>query len=143
MFRNAKSPAVCLTVTHVDGIVLARSLFHSSMNYRSVVVFGNAVKVEDPDEVMAGLRAITDSIVPERWDDARGPNEVELKQTDVFKLDIADCSAKVRTGPPGDDEEDYDLDVWAGVVPLSQVAGDLIPDPRLKAGVSAPDYLVR
>jgi hypothetical protein len=112
------------------------------MNYRSAVIFGNAEKIEDPDEIMIGLKAVTDNIMPGRWDDARGPNEVELKQTDVFKLAIADCSAKVRTGPPGDDEEDYDLDVWAGVKPLTQVAGDLIPDHRLKAGVPVPDYVV-
>jgi len=141
MFRNAESSAVCLTVTHVDGIVLARSLFHHSMNYRSVVVLGNAEKIEDPDEMMLGLKAVTDNIVPGRWDDARGPNDDELRQTDVFKLEIANCSAKVRTGPPGDDEEDYDLDIWAGVMPLSQVAGELIPDPRLKAGVDVPEYL--
>jgi nitroimidazol reductase NimA-like FMN-containing flavoprotein (pyridoxamine 5'-phosphate oxidase superfamily) len=141
MFRNAESPAVCLTVTHVDGIVLARSLFHHSMNYRSVVVLGNAEKIKDPDEMMLGLKAVTDNIVPGRWDDARGPNDDELRQTDVFKLEIANCSAKVRTGPPGDDEEDYDLDIWAGVMPLSQVAGELIPDPRLKAGVDVPEYL--
>ncbi|NQW19088.1 MAG: pyridoxamine 5'-phosphate oxidase family protein [Chloroflexi bacterium] len=141
MFRNTKSPAVCLTVTHVDGIVLARSLLHHSMNYRSAVVFGNAEKVEDPEEILVGLKTVTDNIVPGRWDDARGPNEADLKQTDVFKLEIADCSAKVRTGPPGDDEEDYELDIWAGVLPLSRVPGDLIPDPRLKDGVEVPDYL--
>jgi len=111
------------------------------MNYRSAVVFGNAEKVEDPEEILVGLKTVTDNIVPGRWDDARGPNEADLKQTDVFKLEIADCSAKVRTGPPGDDEEDYELDIWAGVLPLSRVPGDLIPDPRLKDGVEVPDYL--
>ena len=117
---------VCLTATLVDGLVLARSAFHHSMNYRSVVVFGTAVSVEG-DEKVHGLRCITEHVAPGRWDEARRPNDNELKVTKVLRLDIADASVKARTGDPIDDADDLDLPVWAGVVPCSLVFGDPIP----------------
>jgi hypothetical protein len=114
---------VCLTVTLLDGLVLARSAFHHSMNYRSVVVFGRATLVDDPAEKLATLRALSEHMIPGRWDDVREPNEQEMKQTTVLSLPLTEASAKVRTGPPLDDVEDYDLPVWAGVIPLRMVAG--------------------
>ena len=131
----------CVSVTHVDGIVLARSLFHHSMNYRSVVVFGIPEEVTDVTEKMSALKVVSENIVPGRWDDARKPNTSEFTQTIVLKFSLDEASAKVRTGPPGDDEEDYELDVWAGVLPLTQVAGELEADPRLRDGISVPGYL--
>jgi len=136
-----KDIQACVTVTHVDGIVLARSLFHHSMNYRSVVVFGVAEEVTDVVEKMSALEVISENIVPGRWDDARKPNTSEFTQTIVLKMSLDEASAKVRTGPPGDEEEDYAMDVWAGVLPLRQVSGELVADPRLSAGISIPDYL--
>jgi hypothetical protein len=131
----------CVTVMHVEGIVLARSLFHHSMNYRSVVVFGVAEEVIDVVEKMSALEVISENVVPGRWDEARKPNTSEFTQTMVLKFSLDEASAKIRTGPPGDDEEDYALDVWAGVLPLRQVAGKLEPDPRLNDGISVPGYL--
>jgi nitroimidazol reductase NimA-like FMN-containing flavoprotein (pyridoxamine 5'-phosphate oxidase superfamily) len=110
---------VCVTVTLVDGLVLARSAFHHSMNYRSVVVLGRARVVDEPLEKMEALRALTDHIVPERWEQVRPPNESEMKATMVLALPLVEASAKVRTGPPIDDEEDYLLPIWAGVLPLT------------------------
>src|SRR5947207_608035 len=107
---------VCVTVTLIDGLVLARSAFHHSINYRSVVVFGNAKAVDDLDEKSAALHAFTDHVVPERWEEIRWPNESELRATLVLKLSLVEVSAKVRTGPPLDDDEDYSLPVWAGVI---------------------------
>jgi nitroimidazol reductase NimA-like FMN-containing flavoprotein (pyridoxamine 5'-phosphate oxidase superfamily) len=126
----------CLTVTHVDGLVLARSVFHHSINYRSVVVLGRCRPVEGVHEREAALHAFTERLVPGRWDEVRPPSAKELKATRVLALDLDECSAKVRTGPPGDDEEDYALPVWAGVVPLTTVAGTLLPDPRLADGIA-------
>jgi hypothetical protein len=131
---------VCVNVTLVDGLVLARSVFHHSMNYRSVVVFGKASAVEDADEKMKALEAISEHLIPGRWKDARKPNEQEFKATRVVCLPITEASAKVRSGPPIDDEEDYDLPVWAGVVPLQLTASEPINDPRLKADVATPEY---
>jgi hypothetical protein len=128
---------VCVTVTLIDGFVLARSAFHHSMNYRSVVVLGRARPVTDREEKLAALRAITNHIVPGRWEEARPPTEQELKATSVLALPLEEVSAKVRTGGPIDDDEDYALPVWAGVVPLRQQFGDLIPDERLLEGVQA------
>jgi nitroimidazol reductase NimA-like FMN-containing flavoprotein (pyridoxamine 5'-phosphate oxidase superfamily) len=128
---------VCVTVTLVDGFVLARSAFHHSMNYRSVVVLGRASLVADREEKLAALRAITNHIVPGRWEEARQPAEQELKATSVLALPLEEVSAKVRTGGPIDDEEDYALPVWAGVVPLRQQLGDPIPDERLLPGIEA------
>ena len=130
---------VCVTVTLVDGLVLARSAFHHSMNYRSVVVLGQARVVSDPEEKMAALSQFTNHIVPGRWDEVRPPNEQELKSTTVLALPLDEVSAKVRTGPPIDDEEDYALPVWAGVVPIRPEIGEPAPDARLLPGVPAVD----
>ena len=131
---------VCLTVTLIDGLVLARSAFHHSMNYRSVVVFGRATTIEDPVEKTAALFALSEHMIPSRWADVRKPNQRELEQTTVLSLPITEASAKVRTGPPLDDDEDYALDVWAGVIPLKLVAESPIADSRLPKQIEAPDY---
>ena len=133
---------VCVTVTLLDGLVLARSAFHHSMNYRSVVVFGRASVVDDRAAKLAALRAFSEHVIPGRWDEAREPTDQELKATAVLSVPLEEASAKVRTGPPIDDEEDYALPVWAGVLPLSLVAGELIPDPRLTKGIE-PSESVR
>ena len=130
---------LCLTVTLVDGLVLARSAFHHSVNYRSVMVLGKARPITDPQEKMAALHAITNHIVPGRWEEIRRPDERELKATSVLSLDLDEVSAKVRTGPPIDDEEDYALPIWAGVVPLRCQAGQPLPDSRLLDGLTAFD----
>lgn len=132
---NEGVPA-CLTVTLVDGIVLARSVFNHSINYRSVVVLGTCREVEGADERIAALHAFTERLIPGRWDEVRQPSAKELKATRVLVMDLLECSAKVRTGPPGDDEADYELPVWAGVVPLQIVASPPIPDPRLAPGIA-------
>ncbi len=129
---------LCCTVTILDGLVLARSVFHHSMNYRSVVVFGRATTVEDSVEKLAALAVIANHIAPGRWDAARHPNPQELKATLVLKLPLAEASAKLRTGPPKDEEEDYALPVWAGVIPAHLAFGDPEPDPRLSPGVPPP-----
>lgn len=131
---------VCLTVTLIDGLVLARSAFHHSMNYRSVVVFGRAAIVYEREEKLAALLALSEHMIPGRWGDVRGPSERELQQTTVLSLPLTEASAKVRTGPPLDDEEDYEMDVWAGVIPLRMVAEAPTPDPRLPAGIEPPRY---
>jgi hypothetical protein len=133
--------AVCITVTLLEGLVLARSVFNHSMNYRSVVVLGKATLVDDAEEKLAALRVLSEHILPGRWDDSRGPNERELKATSVLRVPIEEFSAKVRVGPPIDDEEDYAFPTWAGVVPLEVVAGKPIDDARLLAGKAVPDYV--
>jgi nitroimidazol reductase NimA-like FMN-containing flavoprotein (pyridoxamine 5'-phosphate oxidase superfamily) len=133
--------AVSVAVTHVDGIVLARSVFHHSINYRSVILFGSGSVMED-EVKMEALRQFTEKLIPGRWDDCRLPNEVELKATAVAEIPIDLASAKIRTGPPGDDEADYALPYWAGVVPVSQVYGDPVADERLPAGIVTPQYVV-
>ncbi|MBT5109835.1 MAG: pyridoxamine 5'-phosphate oxidase family protein [Rhodospirillaceae bacterium] len=130
----------CLAVTHLDGMVLARSGYHHSMNYRSVIMYGTAKPVTDPDEILAALKIFMDQITPGRWDECRPVNEQELKATCVLAMKLEDVSAKVRTGPPVDDEADYASPMWAGVVPIHTVAGDPIADPRLPDGVPAPDF---
>lgn len=130
---------VCVTVTLVDGLVLARSSFHHSVNYRSVVVLGTAQLVLNRDEKMDALRRFTNHIVPGRWDEARVPNDQELKATSVLVLPMEEVSAKVRTGPPIDDEEDYEIPIWAGVVPVHLRAGDPIPDDRISSDAEAFD----
>ncbi|MGH7999887.1 MAG: pyridoxamine 5'-phosphate oxidase family protein [Brasilonema sp.] len=132
---------VCVTVTLLDGLVLARSAFHHSMNYRSVVIFGTATLVQDTEQKLEALRAFTEHIVPERWAEVRPPNRQELQGTLVLSLPITEASAKVRTGPPLDDEEDYSLSVWAGVLPLQVVTGDAIADPRLHTEIALPEYI--
>lgn len=126
---------VCVTVTLVDGLVLARSAFHHSMNYRSVVVLGKARLVTDRDEKLAALRSFTNHVVPERWEEVRPPTEQELKATSVLALPLDEVSAKVRTGPPIDDEEDYSLPIWAGVVPICTQIGEPLSDDRVLPGV--------
>ncbi len=126
---------LCLTVTKVNGLVLARSAFHHSMNYESVVLFGKATLIEDEEEKMEALKAVSDNILPGRWEESRLPSEKEMKATRVLKIPIEEASAKIRTGPPVDDKEDYKLDIWAGVVPIHQVYGNPIADELLKEGV--------
>lgn len=130
----------CVTVTIVDGLVLARSAFHHSMNYRSVVIFGRAELVSDRDEKNAALLALSEHIIRGRWAEVREPTEEELIQTTVLSLPLSEVSAKIRTGPPLDDEEDYAMSVWAGVIPLKLEAGEPIKDPRLPEGIEAPEY---
>jgi hypothetical protein len=141
MLRTLKGGIdVCLTVTILDGLVLARSAFHHSMNYRSVVVFGRATTIDDSGDKVAALLAFSEHVIPGRWNDVREPTEQELKATTVLSLPLEEVSAKVRTGPPLDDEEDYELPVWAGVIPLQLVAAEPIADPRLEASVEPPRY---
>lgn len=132
---------VCVTVTLIDGLVLARSAFHHSINYRSVVIFGKANAVDDPDEKIRALHAFTEHVVPGRWEDVRLPTEAEMRSTLVLKLPLVEVSAKVRTGPPIDDDEDYKLAVWAGVVPLKLIADAPVIDDRVPAGLEAPEYV--
>lgn len=131
---------VCVEVTILDGMVLARSAFHHSMNYRSVVIFGEAVAVEDPAEKNEALRIITDHLVPGRWADVRLPTAQELKGTSVLSLDLTEVSAKIRTGGPVDDEEDMDKPIWAGVVPLRLTADAPIADEKLRVDTGIPAY---
>ncbi len=131
---------VCVTVTLVDGIVMARSGFHSSMNYRSVVILGRATQVEERDEKLAALAAFSEQVMPGRWKNLRETTDAELKGTLVLRLPLEEVSAKVRTGPPKDDEADYALPLWAGVVPLKLTAGNPIDDPRLPKGIEPPGY---
>jgi uncharacterized protein len=131
---------VCVTVTLIDGIVMARSGFHSSMNYRSVVILGRAMQVEGRDEKLAALAAFSEQVMPGRWKDLRKTTDTELKGTLVLTLPLKEVSAKVRTGPPKDDDADYELPLWAGVVPLKLTSGTPIDDPRLPRGIEPPDY---
>jgi nitroimidazol reductase NimA-like FMN-containing flavoprotein (pyridoxamine 5'-phosphate oxidase superfamily) len=136
----AGTPA-CLTVTLLDALVLARSAMHHSANYRSVMLLGEATLVTAQDEKLAALEAIVEHIVPGRWADVRWPTENELKATSVLAIPIEEASAKIRSGPPLDDEQDYAMDVWAGVIPIASQPMDPEPDPRLPAGVVAPPYV--
>jgi len=133
------SPA-CLTVTLLDGLVLARSVMHHSANYRSAMIFGTATEITDPREKTEALRAVVEHIVPGRWDHARSPTENELKATAVLALAIDEFSAKVRTGGPADDDEDYTLEHWAGVIPLQTIPGAPEADPRLADGIAVPAH---
>jgi hypothetical protein len=140
MLRNLdKGIPVCVTVTLLEGLVLARSVFNHSMNYRSVVVLGTATLVSEPTEKLAALRALSEHIIPGRWDDSRQPNEKELKATSVLRVPITEFSAKVRLGPAIDDEEDYSFPTWAGVIPLAVELGDAIRDERCDR--EYPEYL--
>ncbi|HEX7422751.1 MAG TPA: pyridoxamine 5'-phosphate oxidase family protein [Terriglobales bacterium] len=140
MLRNLdQGVPVCITVTLLDGLVLARSVFNHSMNYRSVVILGTATLVDDPAEKIAALRALSEHILPHRWDDSRPPNEKELKATSVLRLPIREFSAKVRVGPPVDDDEDYSFPTWAGVIPLKMNSGPPIRDERCEQEL--PAYL--
>jgi nitroimidazol reductase NimA-like FMN-containing flavoprotein (pyridoxamine 5'-phosphate oxidase superfamily) len=144
MLKNLQAGInVCVTVTLIDGLVLARSAFHHSVNYRSVVIFGQANEVTQRAEKLEALRCFSEHVIRGRWNDVREPSEQELKQTTVLTLPLLEVSAKVRTGPPLDDEEDYTLPIWAGVVPLSIVAGTPVADPRLGSKIDPPDYAVK
>lgn len=140
MLRNLdKGIPVCITVTLLEGLVLARSVFNHSMNYRSVVILGTATLIDDPAEKLAALRALTEHILPHRWDDSRQPNDKELKATSILKIPIEEFSAKVRQGPAIDDEEDYSFPTWAGVIPLDTTVGKPIRDER--CNLELPPYL--
>jgi nitroimidazol reductase NimA-like FMN-containing flavoprotein (pyridoxamine 5'-phosphate oxidase superfamily) len=132
---------VCVTVTLIDGLVLARSVFNHSMNYRSVVALGKATLANEAEEKIAALRAFTEKILPGRWDDARQPNKKELKATSILRLALSEVSAKLRTGEVQDDEEDYALPVWAGVLPIRLAASEPIRDGRCDAGLPVPTAL--
>jgi nitroimidazol reductase NimA-like FMN-containing flavoprotein (pyridoxamine 5'-phosphate oxidase superfamily) len=142
MLRTLKAgvPA-CLTVTIVDGLVMARSAFHHSINYRSVMVLGTALEVTDPKEKLAALHAVTDHVAPGRWEEVRPPTPDELRQTTVLRMGLDEASAKIRSGPPVDDPADVPLPVWAGVVPLRQVASPPVAEERVPVGVAVPGYL--
>jgi len=133
---------VCVTITLIDGLVLARSAFHHSMNYRSVVIFGTAKIIKDEQEKYEALRLFTEHVVPNRWSEVRPPNEKELKATMVLSLPIEEASAKIRTGNPSDDDEDYALNVWAGVIPLHLKKDAPISDDRLNDGIEIPEYVL-
>jgi len=140
MLRNLdQGVPVCITVTLLDGLVLARSVFNHSMNYRSVIILGTATLVGDPAEKLAALHALSEHILPHRWDDSRQPNEKELKATSVLRLPITEFSAKVRVGPPVDDDEDYTFPTWAGVIPLEMNSSTPIRDDRCEQEL--PAYL--
>lgn len=132
---------ICVTVTLMDGLVLARSLFSHSLNYRSVVLFGRGRLIETDEEKLSALKAISEQMLPGRWDDARLPSAKELNATRVVAVQIEEASAKIRTGGADDEDEDYDLPFWAGVVPVREVYGEPEPDGRLKDGVALPEYL--
>jgi uncharacterized protein len=134
---------VCVTVTLLDGLVLARSAFHHSMNYRSVVIFGRATEVQDSTLKIAALRAFTEHVMSGRWSEIRPPSSKELQATMVLTIPLTEGSAKVRTGPPIDDETDYDMPVWAGILPCSLQVSSPVPDERLPRGILAPEYLKR
>jgi len=140
--RDGDGVDACVAVTLVDGLVLARSAFHHSMNFRSAVVFGRATEVTDPDEKNTALERLVEHVAPGRAADVRAPNEKELLRTLVLRVPIDQASAKIRSGPPNDEDEDYALDVWAGVLPLSTHVGPPVADPRLRAGIE-PEAAVR
>jgi len=141
LLKISNNNEICVTITLLDGLVMARSLFNSSMNYRSAVIFGKGEIIKDHDERMAAFKSITDHIAPGRWDDARQPNNSELKQTSVVRMPIDEASAKISVGPPDDEDEDYALDYWAGVIPINQTYGEPESDPILQEGITIPDYL--
>ena len=138
----AEGHPVSIAVTHVDAIVLARSVFHHSINYRSVVLFGRGYRVEGAEATLDALEAFTERLLPGRWADARPPNRQELRATAVVAVPIETASAKVRSGPPGDDEADYELDHWAGLLPIVRDYGLPEADPRLSEDIVLPDYLI-
>jgi hypothetical protein len=139
--RDKKQP-VCISTTLLDGMVLARSAFHHSVNYRSVVIFGEPELVTDTTELYNTLEVFTEKMCPGRWADVRKPSEGEWKATMVLSIEIKEASAKIRVGPPKDDEEDYGLDIWAGVQPVKLERKSVIADPALKSGIAIPEYLL-
>ncbi|MFI7610073.1 pyridoxamine 5'-phosphate oxidase family protein [Nonomuraea terrae] len=140
--RAADGAEVCVTVTHLDGVVLARSVFHHSVNYRSAIVYGRARLVTDPDERLAGLRALSEQLAPGQWDYVRLPSRKELAATAVLALSLEEASVKTRRGGPKDDEEDYALPVWAGVLPLVTTWGEPEPDSVLPEGIETPVHIL-
>ncbi|MEU6711604.1 pyridoxamine 5'-phosphate oxidase family protein [Nonomuraea sp. NPDC046802] len=140
--RAGDGAEICVTVTHLDGVVLARSIFHHSVNYRSAVIYGQARLVNDPDERMAGLRALSEQLAPGQWDYVRQPSRKELAATSVLALSLEEASVKIRRGGPKDEEEDYDLPVWAGVLPLVTTWGEPEPDSVLPEGIGAPVHIL-
>jgi nitroimidazol reductase NimA-like FMN-containing flavoprotein (pyridoxamine 5'-phosphate oxidase superfamily) len=144
MLRLLKTGSPCaIGVTLLDGLVLARSVFNHSMNYRSVVMLDCRGRELEGDEKLEAMQRLTDKLVPGRWDDARRPSDKEIRGTTLVSFPIDLASARIRSGPPVDDEADYDLGVWAGVIPLQLVAGEPVPDPRLAEGIAVPPYLIR
>ena len=140
--RTAKAPTpACVTVTLVDGLVLARSVFNHSVNYRCAMVYGTAELVDDPVDKLAALEALSERVVPGQWAYARSPSPKELAATTVLRLALDEASVKVSEGPPDDDDADLDLDVWAGVVPLTTVRHDPVPAPDLRVGISLPQHI--
>jgi len=140
-FQFAQDQDICATVTLVDGLVCARSVFHNSMNYRSAVVFGTARLVTDADERLAAIQAITEHLIPGRWENSRKPTKKELAATSVIALSLDEASVKIRGGGAKDDEEDYELGYWAGVLPISQIIGAAEPDPLLREDVGVPPHI--
>lgn len=132
---------MCVTVTHIDGLVLARSVFHHSMNYRSAVLFGTGVIITDEAEAVEAMRILTDHIMPSRWEDARQPSPKEINATTMVRMHIEEASAKIRTGGPSDDEPDYDLPIWAGVVPMTTQFGAPITDEAMRMELPVPGYV--
>jgi uncharacterized protein len=139
--REAERTEICLTATLLDGLVLARSAFHHSVNYRSVVVFGRAERIAASEDKRRALEAFTEKLVPGRWGDARAPSEQELRGTSVLRMPLEEASAKVRSGGPIEEEDDYELPVWAGTIGLRLTAGAPEPDARLLPGIECPAYV--
>jgi uncharacterized protein len=137
----ADGQQVCVTVTHLDGMVCARAVFHHSMNYRSAMIFGTATMVLGDERRLAALRSVSEQLVPGQWDYARPPTRKELAATAVLELPLDEASVKMRSGPPSDEPEDYDLDIWAGVLPARLVFGAAEPDPALHQGVAIPEHI--
>ena len=138
--RQIVGKEVCMAITHFDGFVLARSAFHHSINYRSVMLFGQAIKIKDAEK-NALLQSFVENLIPGRWENLRSMTDQEAKATTIFSMPIDEGSAKVRTGPPGDDEEDYSLPIWAGVLPVSQILHDPVPDPKNLDGLEVPAHI--
>ncbi len=141
LLKQVKGNPLCVSITLLDGIVFARSAFHHSMNYRSAVLFGNGRLIESDGEKYKALQLLSEQIAKGRWEEARKPNEKELEVTSVIAVAIESASAKIRSGPPIDEEEDYALSIWAGVLPIDPKPGHPIPDPRLIKGVAPPKYI--
>jgi nitroimidazol reductase NimA-like FMN-containing flavoprotein (pyridoxamine 5'-phosphate oxidase superfamily) len=140
-FQFAPDRDICVTVTLLDGLVCARSVFHNSMNYRSAVIFGTPRVVTDADERLAAIEAITEHLIPGRWQNSRKPTKKELAATAVLALSLDEASVKIRTGEPKDEDEDYELDYWAGVLPVTLTIGQAIPDPLLRPEIETPDHI--
>jgi nitroimidazol reductase NimA-like FMN-containing flavoprotein (pyridoxamine 5'-phosphate oxidase superfamily) len=139
----ADGQPACVTVTHLDGLVCARSVFHHSMNYRSAMIYGTGHILTDPDERMEALRVIVDNMIPDRWANSRSPSRKEMAATSVLAFPLAEASVKIRTGPAADEPEDYELDVWAGVVPVRLEYGKPEPDGPLPDTIAVPEHILR